>query len=110
MMFRPFLTIDVIALIFLVTSFFLTLRLKDLMGRGKDTGPVKLLLVVIIVNVLLGGLLLVGGTFKYFGDYLNYVRATDITLMISGMILTFMVYKEYKSYKALIRRYGANEN
>jgi hypothetical protein len=108
MVFRPFLTIDVIALIALTISFLIGLRLKFLMGKGKDTGPVKIILIIISINVLLGILLLLGGYQKLIGEYVNYVRLTDVMLMIIGITLAIALYKVYKDYKQLLKRHEPN--
>ena len=108
-MFRPFLTIDVIALIFLASSLVLTLKLKKLMGKGKDTGPVKILLIVAAINIILGALLLAGGYSKYIGSYIDYVRLTDISLMAIGIILTGSVWKVYTDYKKIIKKHEPDE-
>lgn len=108
MIFRPYLTIDIIALIALAASFFLALKLRSLMGKGRDTAPIKLILIVIVVNGLLGLLLLLGGYQKYIGWYLNYARFTDIMLMVIGVTLSVSLYKIYMDYKKLIRKHEPN--
>lgn len=108
-MLRPYLTMDIIALITLGISFFLALKLKRLMGKGKDTGPIKILLIVIAVNGLLGFLLLLGGYFKYIGEYINYNRLTDFMLMIIGIILLGSVYWFYRDYRKLIKKHEPDD-
>jgi len=103
--FRPFLTADIIALITLTAAFFIGLKLRKLMGKGKDTEPVKLILIVIGVNILLGLLLLLGGYQKFIGEYANYSRLTDIMLMIIGIVLAVSLYQIYHSYKTLIKKH-----
>ena len=108
MAFRPFLTADIIALITLATAFFIGLKLRKLMGKGKDTEHVKLMLIVIGVNVLLGLLLLLGGYQKFIGEYANYSRLTDIMLMIIGIVLAISLYQMYNSYSKLIKKHEPN--
>lgn len=109
MAFRWLLAVNVIALVFLVLSLFLTLALKNLMGKGKDTGPVKILMIVIILNVALGAVLLVGGWFQYINEWVTYARITDIALMLIGVILTGSVAKVYVDYKNLIKKHEPGE-
>lgn len=108
MPFRPYLTIDIIALAALAASFLLALKLKFLMGHGKDAAPVKIILIVILTNGLLGLLLLLGGYQKFIGSYANYNRLTDIFLMVIGLILTASLYKVYRDYKNLIKKHEPN--
>ena len=105
---HTFATIDALALILLGVSFFLTLKLKKLMGEGKDTGPVKLLTVVIAVNFILGATLLIAIYEKSVGAYINYVRITDIMMLVIGIVLTYSVWKIYKDYKKLIKKHEPN--
>lgn len=105
MAFRWYLTVNILALIFLGASFFLALALKKLMGKGKDTGPVKILMIVIILVGGLGLLLLAGGWFKYIDEWVNYARVVDVSLMTIGIILTIAVYKVYSDYKKLIKKH-----
>ncbi|HKZ50079.1 MAG TPA: hypothetical protein VJ110_03690 [Candidatus Nanoarchaeia archaeon] len=105
---HTFATIDAFALVFLGVSFILTLRLKKLMGEGKDTGPVKLLTTVIAVNFILGATLLLAIYQKSIGGYINYVRLTDVMMLVIGIVLTYSVWKIYKDYKKLIKKYEPN--
>lgn len=104
-----FATIDALALIFLLASLIITFRLKKLMGEGKDTGPVKLLLVVIGVNIILALNLLYALYAKYLHVYLNYVRLSDITLLAIGIILAVATYKIYQDYKKIIKKHEPGE-
>jgi hypothetical protein len=108
MIFRPFLTIDIIALVALAISFFMSIKLVRLMGKGKDAEPAKILIIVTVMNGLLGLLLLMGGYQKYLQDYLMYVRMTDIILMIAGIVLAVSIFKVYTDYKKLIRKHEPN--
>ncbi len=101
---HPFATVDVAALFLLLASFVIVLRLHKLMGKGKDTGPVKLLLIVIAVNLILAFTLLAALYQKYIGAYFNYIRITDISIFIIGIILTVASYKIYMDYKKLVER------
>jgi hypothetical protein len=105
---HTFAAIDAFALIFLGISFFLTMRLKKLMGEGKDTAPVKLLTAVIAVNFILGTTLLIAIYEKSIGGYINYVRLTDVMMLIIGVVLTYSVWKIYKDYKKLVRKHEPN--
>ena len=105
MAFRWYLTVNIIALIFLGISFLLALALKRLMGKGKDTAPVKVLMIIIGLNGLLCLLLLAGGWFKYVDEWVNYARLTDMMIMIIGVVLTAAVAKIYLSYKKLIKKH-----
>lgn len=101
---HPFATVDIAALILLVISFVFILKLHNLMGKGKDTGPVKLLLIVIAVNLILAVTLLAALYQKYIGAYFNYIRITDISLFIIGVILAFSAYKIYRDYEKLVKK------
>jgi len=105
MAFRWLLTVNILAVIFLGASFFLALALKNLMGKGKDTGPVKILMIVIILNALLGATLLMGGWFQYLHDWTTYVRIVDVSLMTIGIVLTASIAWIYKDYKKLIKKH-----
>jgi hypothetical protein len=96
---------DLIAIIFLGISFIITLRLRSLMGEGKDTAPVQLLLIVIVINFLLGVSLLAAVYQKYIGAYFNYIRLTDLMMLLIGIILTFSLYKIYREYSKLIKKH-----
>lgn len=108
MIFRPFLTIDIIALIALAISFFMSIKLVLLMGKGKDAALAKILIIVTVMNGLLGLLLLLGGYQKYMQDYMMYVKLTDVTLMIAGLLLAASICKTYLDYKKLIRKHEPN--
>jgi hypothetical protein len=96
---------DLIAVIFLGISFIITLRLRSLMGKGRDTAPLQLLLVVIVINLLLGISLLATVYQKYIGAYFNYIRLTDLMMLIIGIILTTSLYKIYRDYSKLIKKH-----
>ncbi len=102
---HPFATVDIAALILLTISFIFVLKLHNLMGKGKDTAPVKLLLVVIIVNVVLALTLLAAIYQKYIGAYFNYIRITDISLFVIGAVLAFSAYKIYYDYEKLVEKH-----
>ncbi|MBI4095418.1 MAG: hypothetical protein HY438_01005 [DPANN group archaeon] len=101
---HPFATVDLAAFILLAISFVFVLKLHGLMGKGKDTGPVKLLLIVIVVNLILAIALLMALYQKYIGAYFNYIRITDISLFIIGVILAFSAYKIYRDYEKLVKK------
>jgi len=105
MAFRWLLTVNILALIFLGTSFLLGIALWRLMGKGKDTAPVKILIIVIILNVILGGTLLVGGWFQYLNNWVQYARIVDVALMIIGLVLTLSIAWIYNDYRKLIKRH-----
>ena len=105
---HTFATLDALALIFLGISFFMTWKLKKLMGRGKDTGPVQLLSIVIAVNFILGATLLVAIYEKSIGAYVNYVRLVDAMMLVIGVILTYSIYKIYKDYKKIVEKHEPN--
>jgi len=104
-----FAIVDAIALVLLGLSFIQTIRLRKLMGEGKDTGPVKLLLIVISINVLLAASLLIAIYQKYIGSYLNYIRTTDIAMLAIGTLLVFAVTKFHFDYKKLIDKHEPNK-
>jgi hypothetical protein len=108
MAFRWLLAVNIIAMIALVVSFYLGIKLKILMGRGRDTGPVKLLIIVIAMNGLLGLQFLVGGYLKYLGMFIDYVRLADVTIMVIGITLSVLIYRQYKQYSKLIKRNEPN--
>ncbi len=101
---HPFATVDTLALLLLLVSFIIVLRLHKLMGKGKDTGPVKLLLIVIAVNFILAISLLAALYQKYIGAYFNYIRTTDIAIFVIGLILAISSYKIYKDYEKLVKK------
>src|SRR3989338_34813 len=94
-----FASISVAALILLGMSFVLAVRLMQLMGKGKDTAPVKILMITIATNGLLGIYSASAIYWKYVHNYVNYVRNTDIVLLAIGLIL-----KVYMHYARLIKR------
>ena len=103
-----FATLDALALIFLGIAFFLTFRLRKLMGEGKDTAPVKLLTITISVIFVLCASLLATIYEKSIGAYLNYVRITDFMMFVIGIVLVISIYKIYKDYKHLIKKHEPN--
>jgi len=96
---------DLIAVIFLGISFIITLRLRSLMGKGRDTAPLQLLLVVIAINLLLGISLLATVYQKYIGAYFNYIRLTDLMMLVIGITLTVSLYKIYRDYSKLLKKH-----
>jgi len=98
-------TIDLTASVFLLISFILTLKLKMLMGKGGDTAPVQLLLTVIFINLVLGLSLLFAIYEKYIGAYFNYIRLTDLMMLVIGVVLTISVIKIYRDYSKLIKKH-----
>ena len=105
MAFRWLLAVNILAVFFLGASFLLGFALKRLMGKGKDTGPVKLLLIVIILNGALGLTLLIGGWYQYLSDWVTYVRIVDVSLMLIGIVLTASIAWIYKDYKKLLKKH-----
>lgn len=103
-----FATLDVLALMFLGIAFFLTFKLRKLMGEGKDTAPVKLLTVTISVIIILCASLLAAIYEKSIGAYINYVRITDFMMFIVGIVLLYSIYKIYEDYKHLIKKHEPN--
>ena len=103
-----FITLDALALIFLGIAFFLTFKLRKLMGEGKDTAPVKLLTITISVIIVLCASLLAAIYEKSIGGYVNYARIADFMMFVIGLILTISVYKIYKDYKHLIKKHEPN--
>jgi hypothetical protein len=103
-----FATLDILALIFLGISFFLTFKLRKLMGEGKDTAPIKLLTATISIIFVLGASLLAAIYEKSIGGYINYARIADFMMFVIGLILTISVYKIYKDYKHLIKKHEPN--
>src|SRR3989344_3086952 len=99
-----FASISIAALVLLGISFLLALKLMNLMGKGKDTAPVKILMITIATNGLLGLYAASAIYWKYVHNYVNYVRNTDIVLLIIGIILSTSIYKAYKDYSKLIKR------
>ncbi len=99
-----FASISVIALVLLGISFILAVRLMQLMGKGKDTATVKILMITIATNGLLGVYSATAIYWKYVHNYVNYVRNTDIVLLVIGVILVVSIFKAYMDYARLIRR------
>src|SRR3989344_4984404 len=99
-----FASISIAALVLLGISFVLAVRLMQLMGKGKDTATVKILMITIIVNGILGLYSASAIYWKYVHEYVNYVRNTDIVLLLIGIILVTSLYKVYKDYKKLIKK------
>jgi len=100
-----FASISIIALILLGVSFLLALKLKNMMGAGKDTGPVKILMAVIATNGILGAYSATSIYWKYVHNYVNYVRVTDFVLLVIGLILVVSIYKIYKDYTNVIKKH-----
>lgn len=92
-------------MIALTISFILGIKLRVLMGRGRDTGPVRILIILIAMNGLLGLQFLVGGYLKYLGNFTNYMRMSDVTVMVIGVVLSIMLYKLYMNYSKLIKKH-----
>jgi len=99
-----FASISVAALILLGMSFVLAVRLMQLMGKGKDTATVKILMITIATNGLLGIYSASAIYWKYVHNYVNYVRNTDIVLLAIGLILVVSIFKVYIDYARLIKR------
>ena len=99
-----FATISIVALILIGVSFILALKLMNLMGSGKDTATVKILMITIVVNGILGVYTASAIYWKYAHEYVTYVRVTDIVLLLIGIILVTSLYKVYKDYKKLIKK------
>lgn len=108
MAFRWLLAVNVIAMLALTASFYLGIKLRILMGKGRDTGPVRILIIIVAMNGLLGALFLVGGYLKYLGMFIDYVRLADVTIMVIGISLSILLYKEYKKSKKLVQRNEPN--
>lgn len=106
---HTFASMSIIALILLIVSFLLALKLKNMMGTGKDTGPVKILMVVIATNGILGAYSASALYWKFWHDYVSYVRITDIILLIISIILVVSIYKVYKDYTSLIKKNEPNQ-
>ncbi len=104
-----FASISIIALVLIGISFLLALELRKLMGKGKDTAPIKILLTVIAVNALLGLYSVTALYWKYWHDYLTYVRISDVMLLIIGIILVTSLWKVYSDYKSLIKKHEPGE-
>lgn len=103
-----FITLDAFALIFLGIAFFLTFKLRKLMGEGRDTAPIKLLTVTISVIFILGVTLLAAIYEKSIGAYINYVRLTDFMMFVIGIILVIAIYGIYKDFKKIIKKHEPN--
>src|SRR3989344_1288616 len=99
-----FASISIAALVLLGISFVLAVRLMQLMGKGKDTATVKILMITIATNGLLGIYSASAIYWKYVHNYVNYVRNTDIVLLAIGLILVVSIFKVYIDYARLIKR------
>jgi len=106
---NTFATISIIALVLLFVSFLFALKLKNLMGTGKDTAPVKILMTVIVVNAILGFYSATELFWKYQHDYVTHTRITDIMMLVIGIILSVSVYKVYKDYTHLLKKNEPNQ-
>jgi len=104
-----FASMSFIALALLGISFLFALKLKNMMGAGRDTGPVKILMAVIATNGILGAYSATAIYWKYVHNYINYVRFTDIVLLIIGIILVASIYKIYKEYTNIIKKHEPGE-
>jgi len=105
---HPFATISITAFILIAISFVLALKLKNLMGAGKDTAPVKILLTVILVNGILGAYSVTSIYWKYVYNYVNYVRFSDVILLVIGLILVVSIYSVYRDYDKLLKKHEPN--
>ena len=99
-----FASISIAALVLIGISFLIALKLMNLMGKGKDTATVKILMITIVVNGILGLYTASAIYWKYVHEYVNYVRVTDMVLLLIGIILVTSLYKVYKDYKKLIKK------
>ena len=103
-----FASMSIAALALLFVSFLFAIKLKNMMGAGKDTGPVKILMAVIVTNAILGFYSATSIYWKYVHDYVTYVRLTDIILLIISIILVVSIYKVYKDYTQIIQKNEPN--
>lgn len=103
-----FAIMSIIALVLLFISFLFAIKLKNMMGAGKDTGPVKILMAVIVTNAILGFYSATSIYWKYIHDYVSYVRITDIILLVISIILLISIYKVYKDYTQIIQKNEPN--
>jgi len=104
MAFRWLLTVNIIAMVALTVAFLLGIKIRLLMGKGRDTKPIKILLIVIGMNGMLGLQFLIGGYLKYLGLFVDYIRLSDVTIMIVGIALSILLYRLYSDYNKLIKR------
>jgi len=105
---HTFASMSIIALILLFVSFVLAVKLKNMMGAGKDTGPVKILMAVIVTNGILGFYSASSIYWKFFHDYISYVRITDLILLVISIVLVASIYKVYRDYTNLIKKNEPN--
>ncbi|MFH0868998.1 MAG: hypothetical protein V1839_02100 [archaeon] len=103
-----FAVMSIIALVLLVISFILALKLRNMMGAGKDTAPVKILMITILLNALFGVYSASSMFWKYQHDYLTHVRVTDVFLLAIGIILVTYIYKVYRDYTRLLKKNEPN--
>ena len=101
----PFAIISLSAVVLIGISLLLALKLKRLMGKGKDTAPIKILMITIAVNGLLSLLSVTVLYWQYWHDYLMYARISNVMLLIIGIILVISLWKVYNDYSKLIKKY-----
>lgn len=106
---HTFAIMSLIALILLVVSFILALKLKNMMGGGKDAAPVKILMITIVLNALFGIYSASSMFWKYEHDYVTHVRVTDMFLLLIGIIMVTYIYKVYRDYTQLLKKNEPNQ-
>lgn len=100
--------INIVALILLIVSLIFSFKIKQLMGKGKDAGPINLLLIVMGVILIMTISLLYTLTSQYLFSYVQYTLTMNITLLIMGFVLSIMTYKTYLEYKQLLNKHEPN--
>jgi len=102
MAYSIFAYISLAAVALIGIAFALALKLKDVMGKGRDTAPLKILLT-------LNGILAIYSAsaiyWKYTHDYLTYVQITDVVLLAIGIILVISIWKIYDEYGGLVKKH-----
>lgn len=100
--------INIVALILLIISLVFSFKIKQLMGKGKDAGPINLLLIVMGVILIMTISLLYTLTSKYLFSYVQYTLTMNLTLLVMGVVLSIMTYKTYIEYKQLLNKHEPN--
>jgi len=108
MAYSIFAYISLAAVALIGIAFALALKLKEIMGKGRDTAPLKILLTLIFTNGILAIYSASAVYWKYTHDYLTYVQITDVVLLAIGIILVISIWKIYDEYDGLVKKHDPN--
>ena len=100
--------INIVALLLLLVSLWYSFKIKQLMGTGRDAGPINLLLIVMGVIIVMTVSLLYTLVSAFWFDYVQYAWTMNLTLLVAGIVLSIMTYRTHLEYKQLLRKHEPN--